>query len=199
MPLAASLQSTHQVGGEQFAESVSLSGDRQGGGKWSVPAAKPATLTTRTDNDTGTLTLATGHGFVNGDVVDLYWAAGKRRGMTVGSATGTTLVADGGSGDNLPTAATALTVCKRVTKTISFVGDDLLLLLAHGEAKGTIVFASGADAELLVVNIPDTNRMISWYSGSGITNPLAGVTVAKVVLSHANTGAKVMKVGLLLD
>ena len=38
-----------------------------------VPAAKEATLTTRTNNTSGTLTMTTGHGLVTGDRVDLYW------------------------------------------------------------------------------------------------------------------------------
>ena len=64
--------------------SVNLSRSADGAGQWSpsVSAGKAGSLTTRTDNDTGVATLAGGHGIVTSDKVDVFWAGGRRYGMT---------------------------------------------------------------------------------------------------------------------
>ncbi len=59
-------------------------------------------LTTRTDADTGILTVATGHGVTTNDTLDVFWSAGRIHGMTVTGTTSTTISIDGGSGDDLP-------------------------------------------------------------------------------------------------
>jgi hypothetical protein len=74
-----------------------------------LAAAKTGTLTTRTDNDTGTLTMTAGHGITTGQTLDVYWAGGQRRGMTVGTVATNSVPIDGGAGDNLPANTTAIT------------------------------------------------------------------------------------------
>ena len=85
-------------------------------------------LTTRTDNDTGVVTLATGHGIQTNDVVDVYWAGGVRYGMTATVATNAVTV-DGGAGDNLPDALTTITaVVEQIDWEMDFDGDDVEII-----------------------------------------------------------------------
>jgi len=71
------------------------------------------TLTTRSDDDTGVLTMDDGmHGIATGDVVDVQWADGSRLAITVGTVAGTTVPIDGGRGDVLPAESTAVTVVR---------------------------------------------------------------------------------------
>ena len=69
-----------------------------------LPAAKAGTLSARTDDNTGVVTLAAGHGLEVGDVVDVYWSGSGnyRYGMDVTVVDGNDVTVDGGAGaDNL--------------------------------------------------------------------------------------------------
>ncbi len=58
----------------------------------SILAAQPATLTTRTNSFSGTLTMTnSAHGIVTGQRVDLYWSGGQSFNVTVGSVSGTSV------------------------------------------------------------------------------------------------------------
>jgi len=82
------------------------------------------TLSTRTDNDTGIVTLATGHGIETADVVDVYWVGGIRYGMDATVAANAVTV-DGGAGDNLPAEDFAIAaVVEQSDWEINFDGDD---------------------------------------------------------------------------
>jgi hypothetical protein len=89
-----------------------------------VAAQCDGELTTRTDDDTGVVTLATDHGIKTADVVDVYWAGGVRYGMTASVATNEVTV-DGGAGDELPLVeATITAVVVQTDWEVNFDGDD---------------------------------------------------------------------------
>ncbi|MBK9128182.1 MAG: hypothetical protein IPM13_10320 [Phycisphaerales bacterium] len=71
---------------------------------------KRGTLTTRTSDTAGTLTMESGHGIATGNTIHVYWDGGKRIGVTVGTVSGTSVPISGGSGDNLPDASTPMYV-----------------------------------------------------------------------------------------
>lgn len=81
-------------------------------------------LGTRTDDDTGVIQLATGHGIESDDVVDVYWAGGVRYGMTA-TVSSNDVTVDGGAGDVLPSQSTTITaVVVQEDWEINFDGDD---------------------------------------------------------------------------
>lgn len=67
------------------------------------------TLSTRTDNTSGQLTLDSLHGVLSDSVGGLYWNGGQRLGVAVGTVNGNLVPFSGGSGDNLPAQDTAIT------------------------------------------------------------------------------------------
>jgi len=78
-----------------------------------VGARIVGTLTTRTDDDTGQLTLDANHGLEEGDTINLSWldepvSTGERTSMTVTSVDGAAVDVDGGAGDALPAQDTAV-------------------------------------------------------------------------------------------
>jgi len=166
-------------------------------------AAQTGTLTTRTDDDTGVATLSTGHTIESDDVVDVYWAAGVRYGMTATVATNAVTV-DGGAGDALPTQDTAVTVVVQTAIEINFDGDDAQIVgvfysnpsdtgaKAHLDLQDTddasieeidLVHdtANGADAGITDIANGDTNV----YTGNRVTHGAA---------SHDSTSAATLYV-----
>jgi len=158
----------------------------------SVPAAKVGSLTTRTDADTGVLTMNSGHGFATSDKLDVFWSGGSRRNMTATVATNAVTV-DGGSGDDLPVVSTAVTACKPTTQDFTVDGDALVVLVAASPVPGYVVFVDDADAEVTDATFyVDANAGANWTADVGTDNPLAGVVTSKVKFSHGSTTARTM-------
>ena len=163
-----------------------------------LPAAKAGSLTTRTDNDTGVVTLSTGHGITTGMVVDVYWADGCRYGMTATVSVNAVTV-DGGEGDNLPAQATAVTLAEQVDVDLPDFDGDLLEMLAIYTARRAHVDFREAAATALARTQP-AGEVYSWAADSGVTNPLANTVVETVKVSNGDSaGTCVVKIGLLLN
>ena len=156
-----------------------------------VPVAKQGQLTTRTNNTDGTITMNPGHGLTTGRM-DLYWSGGKRRGVT-GTVTGDSVAISGGAGDNLPAQNSTIYAVNPAVETFNVVGNNASALLLGGDAGVTyqVVLATSGDAEILNPTLVDTGLEAGyeWVSGSGVTNPIAGQTVAKIYVSHFDLNA----------
>ncbi len=170
-----------------------------------LPAAKIGQLTTRTDANTGVITMVTGHGITTGQRLDVYWVNttpgdgvhGARRGVT-SVVSGDAITIDLGAGDNLPNNLTAITASVAQEEEFLKTGDDLAYLFARATRRSLIVFADAADAELFaIVGELDTTigGAYQWRdpaeapvaSDGGVTNPLAGEDIAKVFLSNGDS------------
>lgn len=68
------------------------------------------TLTVRSDNTSGMVTLVSGHGVVTGQTVDVFFAGGMRAGVTAGTVDGNNVPFSAGTGDNLPAQDATVTV-----------------------------------------------------------------------------------------
>lgn len=157
----------------------------------SVAVAKTGTLTTRTDDNTGTFTMTTGHGFSTAEEIDVFWSGGQRRKMTA-TVTGDSVVLDGGSGDVLPIATTAITAMKPVTVSFVVTGNVVWQLGVSSPVPGFIVFVDDAAAEIAAATYtitPTGGGGKTWATGIGFTNPLAGAVTSLVKFSHGNSAA----------
>lgn len=148
-----------------------------------LAAAKAGSLTTRTDNDTGVVTLAEGHGILTGDKVSVFWEGGKRYGMTA-TVSGNLVTVDVGAGDNLPAQATAVTLVKQVPRDFYFNGDDVVMLAVGSKRRVHADFQTGASASVFQVEVP-AGEGYSFVLGRG-ANPFAGQIVAKVLWSNGD-------------
>jgi hypothetical protein len=155
-----------------------------------LAAAKSGQLTTRTDDDTGELTMAPGHGITTGQRLDVFWTGGHRRGMTVGTVAGDVVPIDGGSGDVLPANLTAITAQVPAEEAFNVVGNNLQFLAARASRRGAVSFCDSGNAEHLGFELNPTTGVdggYQWYTGSGVTNPISGDTIAKVFFSNGST------------
>lgn len=183
------------IGGLVILGKISESGGGQIGEEFSLPAAKAGTLTTRTDNDTGVATLAEGHGIITSDVVDVYWSGGRRYGMTA-TVSGNAVTVDGGAGDNLPAAQTALTVAKQVAAEFYFAGDDVqAAIVATDYRAGASFIDESGNVQALDLA---AGKAWLWADSLGTTNPFAGKDVIGAKLSCGDsTSAAAMKIGVI--
>jgi len=154
----------------------------------SLPAAKAGTLSTRTDDDTGILTVESGHGITDTDTVDVFWSGGVRYGVDVTATTATTIEIDAGSGDNLPTVDSAITVAKLVEIDIDFDGDNLELIVALSNLRAHLDFQDSTPTSLEVVELTANEPWI-WAADTSITNPLTGNPVDTIQAANGDSSA----------
>ncbi len=196
--------------GQPYEQSFNLVADNAGPrvdktGLNVLAAAKIGQLTTRTDNNTGVLTMVTGHGVTTGMRLDVYWTTGSRRGVTT-VVSGDAITIDLGAGDNLPTNLTAVTAQVPAEEAYALSGDDLDFIFARASRRSLVVFADAADAELFAIVGElggTTGGAYQWRdptaapaaSDGGVTNPMAGDAIAKVFVSNGDSaGTSIVQV-----
>ena len=174
-----------------------------------LPAGKSGTLTTRTDDNTGIVTVASGHGITGSDTVDVYWAAGRRYGVDVTATDATTISIDLGAGDNLPAASTAVVIVKQVVVNKAIDGDaveiiGLLAELAASTGFGVrITFfdavSGGGSAVGNGIDLDPNSPFVLDIEG-GATNLLTGSPILSFVASNGDgSNACTLKIQGLQD
>lgn len=176
------------VGDESATDTVSATGASMERTTLTVPAATAGTLTTRTDANTGVITLPGGHGLTSG-TFDVFWSGGSRRGMTC-TITVNAMAIDGGSGTDLPATTTAMGVMKPVSQAVELNGDNAVAVAVYGARGGYVAYLDAEGADIKAYGPLDTpNGGDGWVTGDGGTNPLAEAEVASITFSHGYSGA----------
>lgn len=158
----------------------------------SLVAGISGTLTTRTDNDTGIVTVAS-HTVLDTETVDLYWATGSRYNCDVTAVTGTTISIDVGSGDNLPSASTAVVICEHVPFNLLIDGDNAKIIgicaestTATSTSKARVTFKDSGGSTvatvLLTANVPQI-----WDIEGGATNSFTGNVILTANASNGSS------------
>ncbi len=203
---SASYSISLSVGGVAIQKAVTRTGDHPNTYEISLPAGKSGTLTTRTDDDTGVLTVASGHGITDSDTVDVYWSGGMRYGVDVTATTSTTISIDLGSGDVLPAASTAIVVTKQVDINTHIDGDNVQIIAIAAEytdqasadkAHVDMQDSGGATIEEidLTANVPRVYDITG-----GDTNVFTGNPITQTKASNgSSTAAATLKILSLED
>lgn len=188
--------------GINISRSVDMEADGGSAIEIDLPVAWAGTLTTRTDNANGTITMAdAGHVITTSSRVDLFWEGGSRRNVIVGTVSGTSVPITPGEGDNLPTQGSALVVAPRVTFNCFIDGEDLALIAMQLWYQGVGITARG---NVRLIDESDTNVgdfLLSayepriWDIAAGDDNPFIS---DPVLLGHASNGSTVATAKLLL-
>jgi hypothetical protein len=161
-----------------------------------VPHGYAGTLSTRTDANTGTVTLAGGHAIITGEKVDIYWAGGVQYDVTVGTVATNSMPFDLGVGANLPIATTAVVVSKRIEiDNLGIDGDNLSLLAIKQEFTTAgitdashIDFQDVSSAVVAQLDLAVNTTQIYDIAG-GVTNPFTGNPITKAFCSNGSPTA----------
>jgi hypothetical protein len=162
----------------------------------SIGAGTSGVLSTRTDDDTGTIT-SNSHPFNDDDIVDIYWTGGMRYGMKVSSDAANTFVLGAsvvGTGDVLPVQGTTVIVCLQETVNIDFDGDDCRLIAVTADGRASFDFQEGAGTSVKHIEIEAANEIIAWASDTSAANPLTGNAIGQVKVSSGTAAATAVKI-----
>lgn len=195
----ASVKTTVAVLGKSIIEQHVIESDGGVIKDPSLPAAKVGQLTTRTDANTGVLTMTGGHGITTGARLHLYWEGGSRT-CTVGTVATNSVPIDLGIGDDLPANLTAITAM--VPHQETFPIPDTAALAAIGvqcDRKAIVQLEDSSDAAVAILKTTSAANAPAnyWWDENGdAANPLlAEADVAKAYMSHGDsTAARVVSV-----
>lgn len=187
---------TTNVAGKSISSVIERTQEDARGVTIDLVTGKDGTLTTRTDADTGVITVASGHGITDTDTVAVFWTGGSRYNVDVTATTATTISIDVGSGTDLPVATTEVVVSKQSVHNIAIVGDSLEVLAIGSRQRVSVEFWSASPASLLRYDIP-TSEGRHWVKTTDVTNPLAGDTVATVRVANGSTVTATLDIGIL--
>lgn len=198
------------AGGVVIQNDVTRTGDALIAYEVTLPAGKAGTLSTRTDDDTGVVT-ATGHGLVVSDKVNVFWATGKRYGMTVSAVAGNdvtvgTGAGEVGAGDAFPAQATAVVITKQVQINTSIDGDllELLAIVAESTSNGStskahIDMQDSGGASIEAIDLT-ANQPKVWDIDGGATNVFTGNVITKSMAANgSSTESLTLKVAGVQD
>jgi len=170
------------IGSVQMQANVSRTKTGAEGHEPAMAAGVAGTLTTRTGDDEGTLTLAEEHGFITGDILAVFWKdAGVPKVMYGFAATVSgTSVAIAPSGTNysgasptgsvLPAEDTEVVVSKKVTVNVSLESDDVQMI-GVGCDQPAIGILGGA-AAIYVAHVAVAYSPLFWDKASGAACPI---------------------------
>lgn len=180
------------LAGFGFEKRFVASGNDVFGVTMSVPAAKSGSLSTRTDGDTGELTMGGGHGITTGDRLDLYWSGGCRRGITVGTVDGNAVPIDGGAGDDLPAQSTAITAMVPVEASFPLTVADAQAVAVKANTISQFTLCEDDDSEsysFYVEPVVQGQEQSEWWADGFGASPLTETAITKVYLSHGDVNS----------
>ncbi len=168
-----------------------------------LAAGIAGTLSTRTDADTGILTVEAGHGITTADFLDVYWidADGELQVQykcDVTAQDATTITIDLGVGDDLPAQGYAIVAGKRVEIDSDFDG-DLMKVLAIACDKNCHVHFEEEDGTSILPQKINGGESYRWVSEQDVGNPLTGNPVGQILVSCGEAAAAKLKIGVLYN
>lgn len=206
--LGSSVSISASIGGKAISGTLTRADAATEIGTGTVPgsplaAGNAGTLTTRTDDDTGVITASSAdHDILNGDVVDVYWSGGLRRGMSVTAVAGTAISINLGAGTVLPALSTVVVVDKQVVLDVDATAAAIIQAAASAQRRASIQFQEAAGTPIASLDLGLSGvdgEAWEWSSDTAVATPF-GADVGKIVISNGSSaGTNIINIGLALE
>lgn len=157
----------------------------------SLPVGATGVLTTRTDANTGTITMDAAHTITDAARVSIFWldtdgvTVLAQYKVTVGTVASLSVPFDLGVGEDLPVATTAVVVTEDVELDYLSEVDTLEFLMASATAPTQVVLQSAGGTVVFATTIQGATSGYIWHLASGISIPVSG-DVAKAFVTNGS-------------
>jgi hypothetical protein len=165
-------------------------------------AGAAGTLTTRTSDTAGIITLASAPTLVNGNKFSIVWANGSVLTATVTGVSGNAVTFNSAIGDVLPALNAAVVASLLLTVVAPFNGDLVEMMGAVCTNDAAIGFYDATPTLLLRLKLAGGTPQGEpwfWVKNSGVTNPLAGHIVATVSVGNGEAESGTFNLAALYD
>jgi hypothetical protein len=152
--------------------------------------------------------LAVGHGITTAHKVGVFWAGGRRVGMTVSAYTSTsiTITSSSGIGTTYPSALTDVIVSPAVAiADISFDGDSCHMLVVNSDHVAAVDFQDGSGNSLVnsditdgIIAITTANIPYAWVDTAPDAQPITGAPVAVAYCYNGSIVASELLIKMIL-
>lgn len=189
---SGTIQIVASIGGIKETMNIVRSAAATIGVDTTLDPGQVGTLSTRTSDTAGTLTLGADHGITDGEVIAIFWSSGVAYLATVGTVSGTSVPFTGAAGDVLPDEDSAIVAGVMEAHDVEFDGDDLEMLIATFRQRGVVVFedwsGSGGDGDAVLdaVDIA-ANEVYLFIADTGEANPLTGNAVDQIWIANGDS------------
>lgn len=174
-----------------------------------VPAGQAGSLSTRTDDDTGIITLdATPVGITDADTMDIYWDGGQRRNVAVDAVAGNNIAfgaANDGDGDVMPAQDTAVVIGVQKAFNLPLAGGDIAVFAAGIEhpassaSRSRLTLLTSGDVVALTQDLYAESAEVRDIA-AGAADPLGGATITDgTVSTESIAAAPTLKIAVLKD
>lgn len=166
-----------------------------------LPAGVAGTLTTRTDDDEGTLTLPETHGFITGDILAVFWTtpggvpsvmygfAATVAGTSVAIApSGADYVGVSPAATVLPAATTSVVVSKKVAINVAVESNDVRMIGMGCDQPAIGIL--GAAAAIYPAHVAVAFSPLTWDKAAGAPCPLTADPTTLVSYNGGVVAAK---------
>lgn len=182
---------TFSAGGVDWTARINKQADGASNVNGEIQPAKAGTLTTRTDGDTGAVTVV-GHNLQVGDKFDLYWVAGgvtyKVELNEVTAVNGNIISFDNGTGTALPAQGSEVFACK--VTTFDFAINSNPKMIGVFVAQAATVRLMDANNVRMTLNLA-REEGYAWTADGFAEAPLASQPVNRISASTPYTAAPV--------
>jgi len=163
-----------------------------------LDAGNSGTLSTRTNDTDGELTLESGHDIETGDVICIGWTTSGvvscARLATVGTVSGNTVPFSGATGDVLPTQGTSIVADEVVDLDADWDGDKATLFGAQfKDGAGIAIYEDSGNNVLKAFVAQAAQDVMLYWSNSTLTNPITGNAVDEVRIANLSAVANTYK------
>jgi hypothetical protein len=175
------------------SQKLTVSGDEATYQDPSVPAAKTGSLTTRTNDTTGTLTMAGGHGFLTGDLLAVFWSGGAASYVTAGTVAGNSVPITVSVGDVLPAQGTSVTAMVYVVRVMNIPSADVVAAQCSitASVRAFVLVTESGDTPTRVIALgPVDDYAWNWVKlEDGVNSPYApfASTIGKLKFAHEDS------------
>ncbi len=158
----------------------------------SVAVGWAGSLTTRTDANTGTITMTdAGHLITTGARACIFWtdstgAVKCQHKVTIGTVSGTSVPFDSGVGDNLPVLATAVVIGLDTEIDYTFLDANLEAIGVGGTAAGKVVLEKADGTVVFHKTLGVGGNGFVWAEESGASIPVSD-DVAKAFIANGSS------------
>ena len=163
---------------------------------FTLDPGKAGTVSTKSDANTGELTLGTGHGITDGMIVDVHWRiAGVnycQRKCTVGTVATNVVPIDNGVGDNLPASPQAIVCSVHSTQLVTAHASSLQVLgLLAKELTGVAVEGVQVQFYIGAGTVPyapllKLDDLVQADVVAGEANPLGTTDIVSVTMTNGS-------------
>ena len=163
-----------------------------------LAAGITGTLSTRTSDTAGTLTVAEGHGVEQNDVIFIFWDDGWCYEAVAGVTTGTTIPFTDAKGDVLPTEDSEVVCSVETIINTDFDGDDVQMLALLSTQRAGAVFEDAGDDVIVAMELL-ASEPFAWAANTAIANPITGDAIDEIHVANGGTSEAQFKLGLVYD